>query len=248
MPLALLALLYIVLIFTPIPLPFVNTQVRNMVAEAMPEGSHIELGDMALALEGYVWPVIQFKPVVYTDEASGARVKMDALEVGFSPIRAIVGQPGATITVVRPYIQVNQDLFGPRLVSFEVVPDPAGGPATVRHPRRPGRLPGGRLLADGVNIRGELPPSALQMRSDNDWLIYNLEAAEDGLAQIVQQANDGRFSRLIIKDASVDMNDAVYGYLRAFRHINIDVSPSRTARWWKAGSISISAAASWTAR
>ena len=120
-PVAMLVLLYLVLLFTPIPLPFVNTQVRNMVSTAMPAGSHIELGDMALALEGYVWPVIQFKPVAYTDEASGARVTMDALEVGFSPIRAIFGQPGATVTVFRPYIQVSQDMFGPRLVTFNVM-------------------------------------------------------------------------------------------------------------------------------
>jgi hypothetical protein len=224
-PLGLLLLLYVVLIFTPIPLPLVNSQVRNMVAEAMPEGSNIELGDMALALEGYVWPVIRFTPVTYTDEASGARVTMDALEVGFSPIRALVGQPGATVTVVRPYIQVSQDMFGPRLVTLEVVPDPAGGPATVRIIEGKDAFPEVGFSAEGVNVRGELPPSALPMRSDNDWLIYNLEAAEDGLAQVVEQANQGRFSRLVVKDASVDMNDAVYGYLRSFRHINIDVSP-----------------------
>jgi hypothetical protein len=224
-PLGLLILLYAALLITPIPLPFVNTQVRNMVSEAMPEGSHIELGDMALALEGYVWPVIQFKPVVYTDEASGARVTMDALEVGFSPIRALVGQPGATVTVVRPYIQVSQDMFGPRLVTLKVVPGEDGAPATVQILEGKDAFPEVGFSSEGVDVRGEIPASALQMRSDNDWLIYNLQSAEDGLSQVIEQANQGRFSRLIVKDASVDMNDAVYGYLRSFRHINIDVSP-----------------------
>jgi hypothetical protein len=55
---------------------------------------------MALALEGFVWPVIQFKPVTYTDVKTGGSVSMEALEVGFSPIRMLVGQPGATVTVV----------------------------------------------------------------------------------------------------------------------------------------------------
>lgn len=224
-PMGLLLLLYLVLLVTPIPLPFVNQQVRNMVASAMPEGSGIELGDMALALEGYVWPVIQFKPVTYTDRASGARVSMDALEVGFSPVRAIFGQPGATVTVVRPYIQVNQDMFGPRLATLKVVPDPAGGRPTVQVMEGTDAFPDVSFSPEGVDVRGELPPSALQMRSDNDWLVYNLEAAEQGLSQIIEQANQGRFSRLIVKDASVDMNDAVYGYLRSFKHINIDVSP-----------------------
>src|SRR5690606_5068422 len=131
-PATLILLLYAVLLVTPVPLPFVGTQVRNLVATALPAGSDIELGEMALALEGYVWPVIRFTPVVYTESRSGARISMEALEVGFSPVRALWGQPGATVTVVGPHLQVNQDLFGPRLVSFEMVPDPEGGPPTVQ--------------------------------------------------------------------------------------------------------------------
>ena len=49
---------------------------------------------------GYAWPVIQFSPVTFRDTANGGRVEMDALEVGFSPFRALIGQPGATVTVV----------------------------------------------------------------------------------------------------------------------------------------------------
>ena len=75
-PLGLLAVLYLALLVTPIPLPFINSQVRNLVMTSLPEGSQLELGDMALALEGYVWPVIQFRPVVYTDTKSGARIRM----------------------------------------------------------------------------------------------------------------------------------------------------------------------------
>jgi hypothetical protein len=229
-PAALLAAVYLVLLVTPIPLPLVNSQVRNLVEASMPEGSRIELGDMALALEGYVWPVIQFRPVTYTDARSGARIEMDALEVGFSPIRALWGQPGATVTVVGPHIQVNQDLFGPRLVTFNLVPDPDGGPDIVQIIEGEDAFPDVDFSEAGVELQGDLPPSARQMRSDNDWIVFNLEAAEKGIATIIEQANLGRFSRMIVRKATLDMNDAVYGIFRTFRDINIDIAPSPNGR------------------
>ncbi|RYE85522.1 MAG: hypothetical protein EOP19_09280, partial [Hyphomicrobiales bacterium] len=225
-PAALLALIYLVLLFTPIPLPFVGQQVRNFIAGSLPAGADIELGDMALALEGYVWPVIQFSPVTYTDAKSGAKIRMEALEVGFSPVRAFIGQPGATITMVGPHIQVNQDLFGPRLASFDVVPDPNGGRPTVRILEGEDAFPQVSFQSEGVELKGDIPASAMQMRSDNDWLIYNLEGAGNGLASIIEQARLGRFSRLIIRDGTLDMNDALYGLFRTFEHITFDVTPS----------------------
>jgi len=225
-PAALLVVFYLVLLVTPIPLPFVNSQVRNLVLSSMPEGSELELGDMALALEAYVWPVIKFSPVVYTDANSGAKVRMEALEVGFSPLRALIGQPGATVAIVGPHLQVNQDLFGPRLTSFEVVPDPQGGRSTVRVIEGASSFPEVGISAEGVDVRGELPTAGPQMRSDNDWLIYNLEAAGDGIAAIIEQADLGRFSRLIIRDGTLDMNDALYGLFRTFNDITLDIAPT----------------------
>lgn len=225
-PAALLVALYLVLLVTPIPLPFVNSQVRNLVLSSMPAGSELELGDMALALEAYAWPVIKFSPVVYTDTNSGAKVRMEALEVGFSPVRALIGQPGATVTIVGPHLQVNQDLFGPRLTSFEVVPDPQGGRPTVRVIEGASAFPEVGISAEGVDVRGELPTAGPQMRSDNDWLIYNLEAAGNGIAAIIEQADLGRFSRLIVRDGTLDMNDALYGLFRTFNDINLDIAPS----------------------
>ena len=225
-----MAAIYLVLLVTPLPLPFLNSQVRNLVEASMPEGSRIELGDMALALEGYVWPVIQFRPVAYTDARSGARIEMDALEVGFSPIRALWGQPGATVTVVGPHIQVNQDLFGPRLVTFNLVPDPDGGPDIVQIIEGEDAFPDVDFSEEGVELQGDLPPSAMQMRSDNDWIVYNLEAAEKGISTIIEQANLGRFSRMIVRNATLDMNDAVYGIFRTFRDISLDVAPSPDGR------------------
>ena len=225
-PVLILAVIYVVLLITPIPLPLVNSQVRAAIANSMPEGSHIELGDMALALEDYVWPVIQFSPVAYEEDRSGARIEMEALEVGFSPIRVLWGQPAATVTVVGAHLQVNQDLFGPRLVSFDVVSDENGGPPTVQIREGEDAFPTVGLSSDGVDVRGELPAAALGIRSDNDWLVYNLEAAEEGIASIVEQARKGLFSRLVIRDATLDMNDALYGIFRTFEDINVDIAPT----------------------
>ena len=102
-PLALIAALYAALLVQPIPLPFISDQVRNLLVASMPPETELELGDMALALEGYAWPVIQFSPVTYRDNANGGRVAMEALEVGFSPVRALIGQDMALVTPgVRP--------------------------------------------------------------------------------------------------------------------------------------------------
>jgi hypothetical protein len=225
-PLALAVIAYLVLLVTPIPLPFVGQQVRNFIAGSLPAGADIELGEMALALEDFAWPVIRFSPVTYTDAKSGAKVDMDALEVGFSPVRAFIGQPGASIAMVGPHIQVNQDLFGPRLSNFEVVPDQAGGRSTVRILEGEDAFPQVSFQSDGVEFRGDIPESAMQMRSDNDWLIYNLEGAGSGLAAIIEQAKLGRFSRLVIRDGTLDMNDALYGLFRTFDDITFDVTPS----------------------
>ena len=225
MPLSFALVLYIALLIHPIPLPFLSTPIRNLVAGSLPQGSELELGDMALAVEGYAWPVIQFSPVTYRDTNTGAKVQMDALEIGFSPIRALIGQPGASVTVVGPRLQVNQDLFGPRLSSFEIVPDPNGGPSTVRVLEGSTAFPDVGIGAQGIALGSSVPDGA-QMRSDNDWLIYNLEAAQLSIAGIIEQAELGRFSRLIVKRGKLDMNDALYGLFRTFDDITLDIAPT----------------------
>ena len=54
-----LVVIYLVLLFMPIPLPFVRDQARNAVLSSLPPSANLELGDMALALEGGTWPVLQ---------------------------------------------------------------------------------------------------------------------------------------------------------------------------------------------
>ncbi|MCS6761647.1 MAG: AsmA-like C-terminal domain-containing protein [Candidatus Devosia symbiotica] len=222
---ALLSLLvYVVLLNTPIRLPMASEAAEAVASSILPSTSKLTLGLMALALENGVWPVIQFSPVLLTDSKTGARVTMDALEVGFSPMRALFGQPGTTVTVVKPHIQIVQDLFGPRLASFEIVDDPAGGTPTVLVQEGDDTFPAVDIGSSGIDLGETSEPVA--MRSDNDWLIYNLEGCEQIIASLVEQAAQGRFSRLRIRDGIVGMNDSVYGLFRRFENINLDIGPS----------------------
>ncbi|RUT32917.1 hypothetical protein EMQ25_07230 [Arsenicitalea aurantiaca] len=230
-PIALLVTLYLILLITPIPLPFVRDQARDMVLANLSEASDLELGDMSLALENFVLPVLQFSPVVFKDKKTGGQVRMEALEVGFSPLRALVGQPGAMVTMVGPHIQMNQDLFGPRLSTLEVIDDPDGGPPTVRVLEGSDAFPAVGIGAEGVAVRGPMPGGQLgDPRSDNEWLIYNLEAMAQSLADIVLQAERGVFSRLVIRDGRMDMNDALYGLFRSFSAISLDIAPRPNGR------------------
>ena len=227
-PAVLSLLLYLVLLITPIRLPFGSEAAQAIAQSALPPTSKLELGQMALALESGVWPVIQFSPVLLTDTKTGARVQVEALEVGFSPVRALIGQPGATVTIVKPHVQIVQDLFGPRVTTFEMLENSDGGAPTVRVMEGEDAFPSVDISSDGLNLRN--PDAAgpqVSLRSDNDWLIYNLEASEKGLADILEQVELGRFSRLIVRDGTVDMNDSVYGLFRRFENINLDLAPSR---------------------
>ncbi len=226
-PAVLLVVLYLVLLITPVKLPFGGEAARSLAISTMPPTSDLQLGSMAIALEGGIWPVIQFSPVVMTDTKSGARVAMEALEVGFSPIRALFGQPGATITIVGPHIQLVQDLYGPRLTSFEIVNDPTSGATTVRVMEGADAFPSVGISPTGLAISGNEPaPLGTKFRSDNDWLIYNLEASEQAIAGLVEQAAAGRFSKLVVRDGIIDMNDSVYGLLRRFENISLSMGPS----------------------
>ncbi|QQR40794.1 hypothetical protein [Devosia rhizoryzae] len=219
-PCAILILLYITLLITPIRLPFTGPAIRGFVQSFIPPSADLTMGDMALALEGGVWPVIRFAPVQYRDSKSGAFIAMEALEVGFSPARALFGQPGTTITVVAPHVQIIQDLYGPRPGRFEVVEGENGAIYTIRVLEGEDAFPPIEISPSGIaNSAGEAPP----MRSDNDWLIYNLEASELALNDLVQQTELGRFSRLVVREAQIDMTDPVYGIYREIGYANLDI-------------------------
>ena len=227
-PALLVLLLYVVLLKTPIRLPLGSEAAQAVASSILPPTSELTLGPMALTLENGVWPVIQFSPVLLTDSKTGAKIEMESLEVGFSPVRAVFGQPGTTITIVKPHLQVVQDLFGPRLTSFELVEDPSGGAPTVRVQEGDDAFPAVDIGASGIDLGQTADP--MIMRSDNDWLIANLESSEQAIADLVEQAAQGRFSRLRVRDGIVGMSDSVYGLFRRFEDINLEISPSADLR------------------
>lgn len=222
-PAVLLIVLYIVLLITPIRLPFGGDAVRALAQAAVPPTTNLQMGEMALALESGVWPVVKFSPVLMTDSKTGARVTVEALEVGFSPVRSLLGQPGATITLVRPHVQIVQDLSGPRVTSFNLADHPEGDAPVVRVQEGEDAFPPIGISEHGIDIAGTDQP--LPMRSDSDWLVYNMESSEQGIAEIVNQAELGRFSRLVIRDGTIDMTDSVFGLMRSFSKLNVDIGP-----------------------
>ena len=224
-PVVFLLAIYVKLLFGPIPLPFFRAQVHTAAVEALPDSFSIEIGEISLALERALWPVIQLSPVNLSDNDTGADIKMDALAVGFSPLQAIIGQPGLSITLVRPQIQIVQDLFGPRIAGFELVDDKDGNDATIWVLEGDSSLPSVKISSEGLDIRGAIPKgSELDFRSDNDWLIYNMKASEESLAAFESQTKSGRFSRLRVKDGALDMHDSVYGLFRQFTGIEFDIA------------------------
>lgn len=221
-PSLILLVLYVIMLITPIRIPFTGQAIRSFVQNFVPETADLHMGDMALALEGGVWPVIQFAPVEFSDRKSGARIKMDALEVGFSPARAVFGQPGTTITIVGPHVQIVQDLYGPRAGALEIEENPEGGPPTVRVLEGADTFPAVTISSTGISFDAGTPPP---LRSDNDWLIYNLEASELAIADLVEQTAQGRFSRLVVRDARIDMADPIYGLFRQFEDVSLTIGP-----------------------
>lgn len=229
LPIVSLLALWLILLVTPIPMPFVGGQARVLVMASLPETMDIELGDTYLALEGAFAPVLQFSPVQMVDRASNAHVEVAALEIGFSPTRALLGQPGVVITMVEPHLQVIQDLLGPRLGRFDIVEDPEGGLPQARVISGETEVPNVGILSRGLDVRGDLGGNVVQFRSDNDWLAYNLASSEEGMRQLVESAEAGLFSRFIVRDGTVDMHDVVYGVARTFRGLELDISPGTAA-------------------
>ncbi|MBJ6987036.1 hypothetical protein [Devosia sp. MC521] len=221
-PCALSLILYLVLLATPISLPLSGPAVRLFVQNAMGPDTDIEIGDMALGLENGVWPVIRFAPVRLTDRKSGTHIAVDAIEVGFSPARALFGQPGASIGIVGPDIEMVQDLHGPRLVELEFHGLSEDSLPTISVMEGADRFPAIEIDAEGVQTeKSSAPP----MRSDNDWLIYNLEAAEAAISDLVEQTAQGRFSRLYIRGGEVAMLDPVNGLFRRLENVEVDIAP-----------------------
>ena len=98
-----------------------------MVRESLPSDSTVDLGEFSLSLSSQFRPVLRFAPVTFTRTGTGAEISVDALEIGVSPLQALFGQPGASVSLIAPRVQIVQDLLGPRLAAFSTSEDPDTG-------------------------------------------------------------------------------------------------------------------------
>ncbi len=192
----------------------------------MPEGFEIELGEIELALHGAILPAVQFSPAVLTDKENAAKIEMQALDVGFSPFKALIAQPSLNIKLVRPKLKIIQDLLGPRLAEFELVISDGNNDA-IYILEGEKSYPLLNITKRGLGLEGgESLASEYELRTDNDLLIYNFQAAEQSLKSFLELVQNGKISQLKIIEANIIMHDSVYGLLREYKDINIEVLSS----------------------
>ncbi len=225
-PVLLLALVYGRLLFGPIDLELARPNVEQAIRDSLPPDTSVELGDLSLSLSTRLTPVLHFSPVTFIDNSTGARVGFEALEIGFAPLQALIGQPGAVVSLISPQIHILQDLLGPRLAAFTASTDPDTGETVVKVQQGKDVYPDVHIGADGLKVSGPLPRGdGTGLRSDNDWLIYNLEAMDEAIAALESQAKSGLFTRLEIHGGAVEILDPVFSITRRFDDLDLVLVP-----------------------
>src|SRR5690606_32074944 len=126
---------------------------------------------------------------------------MEALEIALSPIGAAMGRPNARVVLIEPKFQMVQNLLGPRLTRLEFMDIEDTGETVVRVFEGEQSAPNVQIGDDGLSL-GEERAEALGLRSDNDWMVLNVEALNQSLAQLAGQAMGGQVRRLEIRGGS----------------------------------------------
>jgi hypothetical protein len=225
-PALLAALLYGLLAFGPINLNFAKSNVEAAIREGLPPDSEVMLGDLSLSLSAHLSPVLRFEPVSFLDKSSGAQVSVEALEIGIS-LQALIGQPGAVVSLINPRLQILQDLLGPRLASFSERTDGGTGETVFEVKQGNDVYPEVRIKASGLEVSGALPRGdGVGIRSDNDWLIYNFEGADQAIAALETQAKQGQLARLEVRGGSMEILDPVFGIARRFSDLRLVLKPA----------------------
>ena len=223
--LLLLLAIYIKLLFSPISLERYKDQLNQVAIDVLPNGFNAELGKPSLALENAIWPVVQFSPVVLEDVKNSAKIEMEAIHLGFSPVKALFGNPSVRLTLIKPQIKIIQDLHGPRLSDFEFVQDNDGKNAVVWVMEGEKSFPLVDISSTGLSSNKDLSTnSEITLRSDNDLISANFMAIEQGLAEFANLSKLEKISNLTIKDGAITMHDSVYGLFRELSNINFEVN------------------------
>ena len=125
-----------------------------------------------------------------------------------------------------------QDLLGPRLASFgpHEGADPDVAP-TIAIRQGSDAYPDVRIGARGLQLSGPPPDgSSVGIRSDNEWLIYNVEGMEQAISGLEAQARAGQFARLEVRGGSMEMLDPVFGIARRFDNLQLELVPGTFGR------------------
>jgi len=227
-PLFILLAIYIKLLISPISLQMFDKQLNDIAIDSLPKGFEVELGNPFLALEAAAIPVIKFSPVTFIDSKTRAKIEMESLDIGFSPLNAIFGQPGVNITLLQPKIKIIQDLHGPRLGEFEFIEDSEGKDAAVWVMEGENSFPLVDITSKGIDVTGEAPKeSQFQFRSDNDLMIANFTGIFAGLLEFERLNKQGKISSLKIINGNIDMHDSVYGLFRQLSNIHFEISANK---------------------
>lgn len=225
-PLLLLVVFYARLLAGPLDVSYFRGPVEQAVRAGLPPNSDLEIGKLTLSLDQGLAPVLRFSPVTLTDKQAGASIRARALDIGFSPVFALIGQPSAVVTLDAPKLQVVQDLLGPRLAQFDVREEKGTGETVASVLSGRAGAPSVGILADGVTLHKQGSSSTLStLRSDNDWLVYNIDAIERALHDLLGQARSGRFSRFSLREGHIEMLDPVYGLVRRLEDVSFSVTP-----------------------
>ncbi|WP_404403814.1 AsmA-like C-terminal region-containing protein [Pelagibacterium halotolerans] len=218
-----LALVYVRLLFGPISLDFLSDRVQSAVAGLVEDDFEVSWDEFGLSLDGPLNPVFRLASVELRDVASDAVIGMDALEIGVSPIGALMGRPNARITLDSPHFQLVQDLLGPRTSNFEVSEDPDTGEMTVAVHEGEQATPVVRIESDGLEVSTGEGARSAALRSDNAMMVATVEAINAGLADLANQAQNGQVSRISVRNGSVAMLDTVFGLYREFHAVEFDM-------------------------
>ncbi|MCD7061103.1 AsmA-like C-terminal region-containing protein [Pelagibacterium xiamenense] len=218
-----IGLVYVRLLFGPIPLDFLSDRVQSAVAGVVEDDFEVAWEGFGLSLDGPFNPVFRLASVEMREVASDAVISMDALEVGVSPVGLLLGRPNARITLDGPHFQIVQDLLGPRPARFVVQEDPNTGEVTVAVHEGANATPVVRIERGGLDLGAEAGDDPAVLRSDNAVLMATVEAIDAGLAELAERALGGQISSLSVRNGSVAMLDRVYNLYREFEGVDFDL-------------------------
>ncbi len=197
-----------------------------MIAGVIDDSFDVSWTDFGLSLSDPFTPAFRLSNVTLTEKAKPSMITMSALDITISPLGMTRGRPEARIVLVDPHFQLVQDLLGTRLSRFDIE-DPGDGTPAVISIHDGGEV--GRHVtigSEGLSI-GQGVEAAVGLRSDNDWLIANVEAINASLAEVATHAMEGQVNRIEVRNGSAGVLDTVYGLYKSFDAVEVDVRAGR---------------------